>query len=128
MCREGRRRVRPLSRHTAGSSMRPFRHGALFVCVWAVALLSCRTPALAQVTGYEGITDWNNLPLLRTGTQAGLASSYDRTGGNVDWSNFDAPGLIREVTGPGVVTRIWMPHASANIPRPIRVYVDGQLR
>jgi hypothetical protein len=84
--------------------------------------------AHAQVTGYEGLTDWNNLPLLKTGTQAGLASSYDRTGGNNDFSNFDAPGLIREVTGPGVVTRVWMPHASANIPRPLRVYVDGQLR
>jgi hypothetical protein len=108
--------------------MRPFRDGARFLCLWALALLACRASAFGQVTGYEGLNDWNNLPLLKTGSQAGLASSYDRTGGNNDFSNFDAPGLISQVTGPGVVTRVWMPHGSANIPRPIRVYVDGQLR
>jgi hypothetical protein len=108
--------------------MRSFRNGALPVCPWPLAVLVCVSSATAQVTGYEGLIDWNNLPLLKSGSQAGLASSYDRTGGNVDFSNFESPGVISEVNGPGVVTRFWMPHGSANIPRPIRVYIDGQLR
>src|SRR5688572_4291245 len=106
--------------------MRPVHHGSLVACFCALAVLACGASATAQVTGYEGLIDWNNLPLLKAGSRAGLASSYDRTGGNTDFSNFDSyaypTGLIREVTGPGVVTRVWMPHASANIPRPVRVY------
>ena len=38
------------------------------------------------VTGYQAYTVWEDWPRLRTETQAGLASSYDRLGGNNDFS------------------------------------------
>ena len=40
---------------------------------------------------YESYADWQDLPRLRLGAQAGLASSYDRIGDNNDWSYYEWP-------------------------------------
>jgi hypothetical protein len=95
---------------------------------------------MAQITGYELLSDWDRLPRAK-GFSAGLASSYDRSGGNYDWNHYHSPtGLlddpaddgvsvtVAELTGPGVLTRFWMPHAAADTSYPLKVYVDGQLR
>ena len=69
-----------------------------------------------------------------------MASSYDRSGGNNDWNQYQSPTghlsdsynnedvIVTELTGPGVLTRFWMPHAAANEGFPVKVYIDGQLK
>lgn len=105
-----------------------------------ILLLLCvghSPPALAEFTGYESLSDWQSLCRSKSGTVTGLASSYDRTGRNYDFNYYQDPeGFQTEVvdpvtaatiTGPGVLTRFWMPHASANAAFNIRMYVDGAL-
>jgi len=102
--------------------------------------------APAQFTGYEFLSDWGALPNAKTGMTPGLASSYDREGWNRDWNNYENPSgflysyddphlyddidvVIAELTGPGVITRFWMPHAAANFGAggvfPVTITVDG---
>ncbi len=101
--------------------------------------------AHAEFTGYENLSDWNSLSTARTGIIAGLASSYDRAGGNADYNQYESPtGLLNTypdddniettvvtLTGPGVLTRFWMPHAcadaGANGVIPVKIFIDGQL-
>lgn len=97
-----------------------------------VGVVLCVAPARAD-TGYEGLADWNSLPRLRAGT-TGMASSYNRGGntlgdfGQYDGDSTDGYYLVRELTGgPGVVTRFWMPQASADGPASIRLTVDGNV-
>jgi hypothetical protein len=84
---------------------------------------------------YESYTDWEDLPRLRLGAQAGLASSYDRSGGNSDWSHYEYPeGLIEDervctmktIQGPGVIYRFWMPHYMGRHHYVVRMYFDGE--
>jgi hypothetical protein len=110
------------------------------VKLWAAASLAatglfcCESAARAD-TAYEALANWTSLSTLTTGEKAGLASSYNRGGDTLnDYNNFDNYGgqpdgysLVRQITGPGLVTRYWMPHLSANGNVPIRVIVDGQL-
>jgi len=91
--------------------------------------------ARADVTGYEDLITWGDLPTLRTGVIAGLASSYDRRGTdatadtNTDHNNYEgwADGyyIAANLTGPGVVTRVWEPHLTANAAGTLRFVVDG---
>ncbi len=69
--------------------------------------------------------------------RAGLASSYDRSGNDDDYGNYQIPAgryigqkpaVVLDVPGPGVLTRFWMPHAVASQGVKIRVLVDGQTR
>ena len=85
--------------------------------------------------GYESYTEWDKLPQLRLGAQAGLASSYDRSGGNYDWSHYEYPeGLIEDervctvktIQGPGVIYRFWMPHYMGRHHYVVRMYFDGE--
>ena len=85
--------------------------------------------------GYADYTAWADWARLRIGTQAGLASSYDRSGGNADYSHYEKPeGLIREkvvatvktIKGPGVIYRFWMPHLTSNRVFVLRMYFDGE--
>lgn len=87
------------------------------------------------VTGYEAYTAWEDWARLRTGTQAGLASSYDRLGGNADYSHYEEPNGLRTVNeivtaktiqGPGIIYRFWMPHYTANRNFIVRMYFDGE--
>ena len=93
-------------------------------------VLAGASAAMAQdLTGYEYLANWNDLDIAKTGVVAGLASSFDRTElsmnpndstwvtnwsvGNNDSNNYDSisgsAGVIREITGPGEITRIWSP-------------------
>jgi len=82
---------------------------------------------------------------------AGLASSYDRAGANMDWNHYESPAghlnaydvndpdnddhdivtTVTTLTGPGVITRFWMPHATADSGAggvfPVKITVDGTL-
>lgn len=98
----------------------------------------------AQVTGYEPLSDWSSLSRSKQHLTTGLASSYDRSGGNNDRNQYLSPSgylnqpeddgitvIAAEATGPGMITRMWMPHATANAGAggalPLRIYLDGQL-
>jgi hypothetical protein len=90
--------------------------------------------AAAQVPGYSTYTDWRDWARLKRGAIAGLASSYDRAGGNDDFSQYESPAgpittetacTVATLTGPGVIWRFWMPHLTAKIPFAVRLYCDG---
>jgi hypothetical protein len=96
----------------------------------------CCCPIARADNGYEALSDWSALPNIRAGEFPGLASSYNRGGDTInDYNNFDNGNalqpddlkLVRQITGPGLITRFWMPHLAANNSAPIRVFVDGQL-
>lgn len=89
--------------------------------------------ARADYDPYQPLADWNSLSLRKTGVTAGMASSYDRfpaNGTNDDFDNYDNPSLnpklVREITGPGVLTRFWMPHLAAAGNTQILLTIDGQ--
>jgi len=94
--------------------------------------------ARADFNGYETLSDWDALPSARTGTTAGLASSYDRDGGNDDHCHYELPTgfqygndvdptTVTTLTGPGVITRFWMPHVAADEGFNVKMFVDGTL-
>jgi len=102
----------------------------------AAVLAAFASVATAEFNGYEALSDWASLPLSKTGITAGLASSYDRAGGNNDFNYYQSPtGLqdsnvdttITTLTGPGVITRFWMPHAAADGAFDVKITVDGSL-
>jgi hypothetical protein len=55
-----------------------------------------------------------------------MASSYDRRGGNHDWSNFirteGQAAVLMEAEGPGCITRIWTADPQQGA---IRIFIDG---
>ncbi len=55
-----------------------------------------------------------------------LASSYDRRGGNHDWSNFvrveGSEAVLMDAEGPGCITRIWTADPQQGV---VRFYLDG---
>ncbi|KKM59101.1 hypothetical protein LCGC14_1548560 [marine sediment metagenome] len=90
----------------------------------------------AEITGYEPLSDWADLPRAKTDVRAGMASSYDPLGGNLDFNYYqwpeghrtdDTPTIVTEIQGPGVITRFWMPHAAANAGFPVKISIDGVL-
>lgn len=100
----------------------------------ALVVLSSAAPSRAE-TGYERYHDWLGWARLGPGEQAHLASSYDRTGANTDYSHYESPeGLVTEevvatiktLDGPGILNRIWMPHLTSNRTFVIRMYFDGE--
>jgi hypothetical protein len=106
--------------------------GALFLALFVQA-----STVFAQATDYESLLAWDNLPLSKAGITAGLASSYDRNGGNDDFNQYESPTGLQTtdvatvdatLTGPGILTRFWMPHATADSAIPIRITVDGVVR
>jgi len=108
---------------------------ASFITLWTGAVLCVLGgTAAGQFNGYEALSQWPSLPLAKTGVTAGLASSYDRTGGNDDFNYYqsptgpqttDGPTTIVTLTGPGVITRFWMPHATANVGFDVKMSIDG---
>lgn len=90
--------------------------------------------SLAKRTGYESLLNWGELPKVKTGITAGLVSSYDRNAGNQDYNYYlfpegfqtsDVGTIVTELAGPGIITRFWMPHATANMGFPIKMTIDG---
>jgi hypothetical protein len=90
--------------------------------------------AEATLNGYESLANWNDLPKAKKGVTSGIASSYDRQGGNSDYNYYLQPAgfqttdvntIVTELTGPGIITRFWMPHATANVAFPIKITIDS---
>jgi len=91
--------------------------------------------ALSSDLGYGVYSRWEDWARLRLGRRAGLASSYDRTGGNKDYSYFESPdgqisqevdATIKTIEGPGIIYRFWMPHLTAKQGFALRMYFDGE--
>lgn len=85
--------------------------------------------------GYEAYTAWEDWARLRLGVESGLASSYDRSFGNIDFSYYEyPPGLITEdinaivktIEGPGIIYRFWMPHLMAGRHFVVQMFFDGE--
>ena len=60
--------------------------------------------------------------------QAGMISSYDRTGGNRDWARFadmgaDGRAVVAELKGPGCIRRIW---GTGGPDKKWQFYIDGE--
>jgi hypothetical protein len=78
-------------------------------------------------TGIEYLVN----PLALAGEQIAqslMASSYDRRGGNHDWSNYvrteGQAAVLMEAEGPGCITRIWTADPQQGT---VRLFIDGQL-
>ena len=94
------------------------------------------TPCAAEIPrGYEAYTAWEQLPRLRLGVKSSLASSYDRSGANDDYSQYESPpglitdqidAIVKTIDGPGVIYRFWMPHAIARRGFVLRMFFDGE--
>jgi|GEM_PF-1527768 len=76
--------------------------------------------------GIEALRD----PLLlarRKRYRAVMASSYDRRGGNHDWSNYlrreGSEAVMADFQGPGCITRIWTADPQKGT---LRIYIDGE--
>jgi hypothetical protein len=105
-------------------------------CLWIILLL-CALPGLASlaaINGYESLANWSDLPRAKVGMTAGLASSFDRNGQNYDynwylqpqgWQQQDASTVVTQLSGPGILTRFWMPHATASCGFTERLIIDG---
>lgn len=85
--------------------------------------------------GYENFTNWLGWAELRRGSSCRLASSYDRTGGNRDYSYYEYPEgalvepnevIIKTIDGPGVIYRFWMPHCMARREFEVEMFFDGE--
>ncbi|HLB74333.1 MAG TPA: DUF2961 domain-containing protein, partial [Sedimentisphaerales bacterium] len=100
-----------------------------FVALWPGICLS------ETAGGYSAYNSWADCARLRVGINAGLASSYDRQGGNDDFSHYEEPNGIRTgneivtaatLSGPGIIYRFWMPHLTAKRNFIVRMYFDGE--
>jgi len=107
------------------------------VCLSGVLVVIFATSVCGTTQhGYEPLCDWDALTRLKTGVVAGMASSYDRAGGNKDYNQYESPSglqagdtntVITTLSGPGIITRFWMPRAGADQAVPVKVTVDGAL-
>src|SRR3954447_6506757 len=110
---------------------------ARIACV-AVLLAACAAPASAArgPVGWDVLRGVDQLPLLRTGVHARLASSYDRRGGNHDgfagtWScrrRVAGRCLLAEASGPGEIDSMWFTRkrGSVRATGTLRVELDGR--
>lgn len=78
---------------------------------------------------YLGIECISNPLLLarRKNARSVMASSYDRRGGNHDWSNYirreGRAAVMMEADGPGCITRIWTADPQKGT---VKIYLDRQ--
>ena len=91
--------------------------------------------------GYDVLNHWGRLPQLKTGARAGMASSWSRIYHEQpdfdDYNWYDGYGyqlhgdfsdvLVREIQGPGVVTRMWMAWNPPNgVQYDLKMYFDDE--
>jgi hypothetical protein len=110
------------------------------ILLYALCLLACLWPQpSAAEDGVRDVADeleplyrFELLPRYRTGSLIGMASSFDRTGGNDDGfsgrhSFIRKEGerrlVLADLKGPGVVHRIWTPTPTDD---PVAFYFDGE--
>jgi len=101
-------------------------------------VLPPRTPHETSY-GLDVLLQWRDLPVLKPGTEAGMASSYNRAfsiySTSDDYNRYDShpngvggdvdPVTVRQLTGPGLITRMWMPW----LPGPefkLKFYFNGE--
>src|SRR5215469_7295243 len=76
-------------------------------------------------SGLNSFIDPLHLP-RRVNARSILASSYDRRGGNHDWSSYvrreGKQAVMMEAEGPGCVTRIWTADPQKGT---LRIFIDG---
>lgn len=113
----------------------------LMVLVIASVLTSGPAAGIAN-PGYHEYANWLGWATIRPGERAGLASSYDRAGGNFDFSHYEntdgtcpnttdtcrnaGPVTVATLAGPGVIHRFWMPHFTSNQVFAVRMFFDGE--
>jgi hypothetical protein len=117
--------------------MTVLRAAARLACV-AVLLAACAAPASAArgPVGWDVFGRIDQLPLLRAGVHAHLASSYDRRGGNHDgfngtWScrrRVAGRCLLASASGPGEIDSMWFTRkrGSVRATGTLRVELDGR--
>jgi hypothetical protein len=86
-------------------------------------------PAATEPYGLEAIVHFERLPFLKPDVLAGGQSSYDRTGGNADYSNFlytnGTEKVLLDLAGPGTVYRLWFTGFNPSTDY-LKVYFDGE--
>jgi hypothetical protein len=111
--------------------------GFFVLCLPLLGSVLPATSSADALHNYESLLNWSDLPRAKFLITPGLAGSYDRLGYNYDYNNYlwppgrittDANTVITELSGPGLITRFWMPHAAANAAFTVRIFVDGILR
>ena len=124
--------------HAVGSTSIRATFGALETPLVPFEVLPERTPHDTAL-GLDILLQWRSLPKLKPGTEAGMASSYYRSfsvyNTTGDLNCYDShpyrasgdvdPVVVRELTGPGMITRTWMPW----LPGPefkLKLYFDGE--
>ena len=118
------------------SSMQTMKFLSIQFSLITVLLLGAcsKAPAvdsLPEISYADLLTDlFNPQRIMRSDLMdTELLSSYDRTGGNNDYSYFPAKGpngwvVLADVKGPGVMTRFWFTGARDG-SQPLRIYFDG---
>ena len=85
--------------------------------------------AATEPYGLDAMTQFDRLPYLKLDTLGGGQSSYDRSGGNADFSNFlyatNGEQVLLDLTGPGTVYRIWFTGFNQSTDY-VKVYFDGE--
>ena len=104
---------------------------------------AAETASYQPIRGLADLSAIEDMPRLRDGVGYGMASSYDRSGGNSDgftgkYSTIRKEGklnhVIAEMEGAGVIQRIWFPFTRENdrdvlgLESPdvrLQIYLDG---
>ena len=108
------------------------------------SLLAVGNASYQPIGGVADLSAIEDMPRLREGMSYGMASSYDRSGGNSDgftgkYSTLRMEGennhVIAEMEGTGIIQRIWFPFTRKNdrdvlgLESPdvrLQIYLDGE--
>lgn len=89
-------------------------------------------PQTTENRGAGAMSAFDRLPYFKSGTTVHQVSSYDRSGGNADGSNFSyyqnpqtGGYVVMEENKPGTIYRIWMTGSGISSGS-IRIYFDGE--
>lgn len=101
-----------------------------FLVIVLIALNVLPTNAAAtEPYGIAAMLQFDRMAYLKTDVTAGGQSSYDRTGGNRDYSNYlatDSFGdfVLLDLKGPGTIYRLWS--TGFSVDGRIKFYFDGE--
>ena len=116
------------------------RNISTILCCCTIVMSVSLYAAYQPIEPLEDLYNLQNLPRLRPGVICKMFSSYDRTGGNNDGFNGtyskirleDGCSVLAEMSGPGVIQRIWFTHSLHKKDgllelkqEHIKIYVDG---
>lgn len=98
---------------------------------WILLCVALNSPSAraGEPCGLDALAQFDRLPFLKLDTMAAGQSSYDRTGGNSDFSNFlytnGTEKVMLDLNGPGTVYRIWLTGFDQSRDH-IKIYFDGE--